>query len=98
MSSLELAIIITGCIVSVAGVASATILKLRVKSSCCSVTPTEILEHGDPSIPSIKDTRESSNTSIKDDTQKRFEDDLSKLEKIIEDSKQLSNYTESFSD
>ena len=95
MSGLELAIIITGCIVSLATVASATIIKLRIKSSCCSVTPTEILEHGDPSI---KDTRDASNTSIKTDTDKRFEDDLSKLEKIIEDSKQLSNYTESFSD
>ena len=95
MSGVEIAIIITGCVVSLAGVISATIIKLRCKSNnCCggcSVTPTEILEHGDPSL---KDVKDSSNVSLN----KKFEEDLSKLEKIIEDSKQLSTYDESFSD
>jgi len=86
-----MAIIITGAIVSIAGVISATIIKLRCKSGCCSITPVEVLEHGDPSI---KDVRDLSKTEIS----KQFEEDLSKLEKIIESSKQITGYDESFSD
>ena len=94
MSGIEMAIIITGAVVSVAGVISATIIKLRCKSGCCSITPVEVLEHGDPSI---KDIREASNTSIKS-TSRQFEADLAKMERIIEDSKQMTDYDESFSD
>ena len=95
MSGLEMAIIITGAVVSIAGVISATIIKLRCKSGCCSVTPIDALEHGDPSL---KDLREASDISIKTSTSRQFEADLAKMERIIEDSKQMTDYDESFSD
>lgn len=109
MSGVEIAVIITGCVVTVGGIISAIIMKVRCKSACCSLTPIEALEHGDPSIKDVpKEASEYSNHSnhshhshhSQHSTHHRKHsgtlEDV-QIPKIIEDSREIKEYSYSLS-
>ena len=50
MSGVEVAIIITGCVISIATLISTTLLHLRVKSSCCETQPAEYDERSESQL------------------------------------------------
>lgn len=97
MSGVEIAVIITGCIVTVGGIISAIILKVRCKSKCCSITPIEALEHGDPSIKDVPGEY-SDNSNHSHHSHHHRKNSSGTLEdvrigKIIEESKEIKEYS-----